>query len=443
MPIQPLPDHPDLDRMRNTAKDLRDLVRAGVDGAVATVREHRPRGAEVTADPTGFRLADAQLTLARHHGFASWPKLKAHVEMVHELTRSPHEQPVGGPLETDAERADELLRLACLTYGGADDVARHRAALALLAEHPHLSGLTLHTAAATGDVEAARRHLAEGEADPRRRRPRRRALRLGATAVRRLLADRRSRRGPRHHRRGPPPPRPRRRSRRRVPVGRPAVALHRPHRRVRRGRGRPATPRPVARAGRAPPGRRRRPQRQPDDLRPRPRRRHPGRHRLARAAARPRPREGRRRTMDPPARPRGPEPRRGGGRGAGPRRRGRAGRPGAAAPRPRRRSRPGRGPPGVRRADAVPGRRRRREPGDRPAAGRRRGRHHRRRPRPWPSSARCWRPTATPSPPPVRRRSDGSGPSTPTSSPSPPSGADPRPSGSSPPRAGTSATSVV
>ncbi|HMJ76095.1 MAG TPA: hypothetical protein VK507_08985, partial [Iamia sp.] len=164
MPTQPLRDHPDLDRMKATAKDLRDLVRAGADGAVATVREHHPRGAEVTADPTGFRLADAQLTLARHHGFASWPKLKAHVELVHSLTRSPHEQPVGGPLETDAERADELLRLASLTYG-ADDAARPPAALALLAEHPHLSGLTLHTAAATGDVEAARRHLAESEAD--------------------------------------------------------------------------------------------------------------------------------------------------------------------------------------------------------------------------------------------------------------------------------------
>ncbi|HEX7135924.1 MAG TPA: ankyrin repeat domain-containing protein [Iamia sp.] len=161
MPIHPLPDRPDLGRMKATAKDLRDLVRAGVDGAVATVREHHPRGAEVTADPAAFRLADAQLTLARHHGFASWPRLKAHVETVRELTRSPHEQPVGGPLATDEDRADELLRLACLTYG-ADDAARPRAALALLAEHPHLSGLTLHTAAATGAVEAARRHLEAG-----------------------------------------------------------------------------------------------------------------------------------------------------------------------------------------------------------------------------------------------------------------------------------------
>ena len=78
-----------------------------------------------------------------------------------ELSRSPHEQPVGGPLASDADRADELLRLACLTYG-ADDPARPRAAVALLAEHPHLSGSTLSTAAATGDVAAARRHLEEG-----------------------------------------------------------------------------------------------------------------------------------------------------------------------------------------------------------------------------------------------------------------------------------------
>lgn len=81
---------------------------------------------------------------------------------VERLTRAPHLQAVGGEPADDDERGDELLRRACLTYG-ADDPARPRAALELLGAHPHLGGLTLHTAAATGDVAAARRHLA---ADP-------------------------------------------------------------------------------------------------------------------------------------------------------------------------------------------------------------------------------------------------------------------------------------
>ena len=76
MPVQPLSPNPNLDRLKATAKDLRDLVRAGVDGAVETVREHHPRLGSLQAgspQAIGFKLADAQLTLARHHGFASWP----------------------------------------------------------------------------------------------------------------------------------------------------------------------------------------------------------------------------------------------------------------------------------------------------------------------------------------------------------------------------------
>lgn len=37
----------------------------------------------------GIRLSGAQFHLAQGYGFASWPKLKAHVEMVNALTREP------------------------------------------------------------------------------------------------------------------------------------------------------------------------------------------------------------------------------------------------------------------------------------------------------------------------------------------------------------------
>ncbi len=128
-----------------------------MDGALALVREHHPRLTELaagTAESTGFRLADAQLTLARHYDFPSWPRLRQYVELVNRLSRSPHEQPVGGDLVGDDGRADELLRLACLNYG-ADDPARWRDAARLLAEHPHLARYSIFTAAAVGDVAAA------------------------------------------------------------------------------------------------------------------------------------------------------------------------------------------------------------------------------------------------------------------------------------------------
>ena len=80
---------------------------------------------------TGFTRVDAQLVVARQFGFASWPKLKAHLELVARYARSPHEQPVGGPLADEQAVSDEFLRLACLTYGD-DDADRLRRARSLL-----------------------------------------------------------------------------------------------------------------------------------------------------------------------------------------------------------------------------------------------------------------------------------------------------------------------
>jgi hypothetical protein len=165
VPTTSLPNKPDLEHLKDDAKAVRDGVRSGSDEAVALVREHHPRLGGLTAgspEATAFRLADAQLALARRYGFRSWPRLRRHVELVCRLSRVPHEQPVGGDLPDDAARADELLRLACLNYG-ADDPERWRRAAALLADHPTLAAASIHTAAATGDVAAATTILA---ADP-------------------------------------------------------------------------------------------------------------------------------------------------------------------------------------------------------------------------------------------------------------------------------------
>jgi ankyrin repeat protein len=59
-PSRPLPDRPNLRHLKDQAKDL---LQAG--GAAS--------------------LADAQLQIARRYGFASWPKLKAHVESLEEI----------------------------------------------------------------------------------------------------------------------------------------------------------------------------------------------------------------------------------------------------------------------------------------------------------------------------------------------------------------------
>jgi ankyrin repeat protein len=171
VPVRTLPREPNLERLRNLAKTVQRLVREGDEGAVELAREFHPRiatrpGGTAHEDAVAlgrFTRADAQLTLARSYGFPSWPKLRAHVEAVNRLTRNPHRQPAADPAGDDTDLVGDFLRLACLTYGG-DDPTRSRQARALLADNPGLASATIHTAAAVGDVAAARRLL---EGDPR------------------------------------------------------------------------------------------------------------------------------------------------------------------------------------------------------------------------------------------------------------------------------------
>ena len=82
----PLPDRPNLEYLKKLAKDrLREL------------RLAKP----------GTRLADAQLTVAREHGFASWRALRAHLD--------------GGRLAARAARADQLF--AAIKRGDEAEVA--------------------------------------------------------------------------------------------------------------------------------------------------------------------------------------------------------------------------------------------------------------------------------------------------------------------------------
>ncbi len=61
----------DLPQLKRRAKELLEAFRAGKTEAVALVGEHF-----VGADPISFRLAQAQLVLARTLGFASWARLR-------------------------------------------------------------------------------------------------------------------------------------------------------------------------------------------------------------------------------------------------------------------------------------------------------------------------------------------------------------------------------
>ncbi|MEV4311658.1 ankyrin repeat domain-containing protein [Actinocrispum sp. NPDC049592] len=102
-----LPPRPDLDQLRRQAKELRRAE--------------------------GIPLAAAQLRIAREHGFASWPKLKAAVE---------------------SALMDRAARAAALVE--ASMTGRTGRAARLLAEDPGVAHFDVRTAAVLGDIEYVR-----------------------------------------------------------------------------------------------------------------------------------------------------------------------------------------------------------------------------------------------------------------------------------------------
>lgn len=83
MPVKPLPPNADLDHLKYQARDLIKARAERDPQAAQRIREFHPRfkqAADMTIFDARFSLADAQLTIARERGFASWPRLKRRVE---------------------------------------------------------------------------------------------------------------------------------------------------------------------------------------------------------------------------------------------------------------------------------------------------------------------------------------------------------------------------
>ncbi|GAA1140154.1 hypothetical protein GCM10009630_43750 [Kribbella jejuensis] len=70
MSATPLPAKASLSQLRARAKELRKAVVKGRPDAIGLARAYHP-----AFDPAGFTLRDAQLTIAREYGLASWPEL--------------------------------------------------------------------------------------------------------------------------------------------------------------------------------------------------------------------------------------------------------------------------------------------------------------------------------------------------------------------------------
>lgn len=82
MDARKFPPRPSLEQYRKQAKDLVKAWKAGAPEAKRRVQHHHPRFrllADAALGRARFALADAQVTIAREYGFASWPMFVQHV----------------------------------------------------------------------------------------------------------------------------------------------------------------------------------------------------------------------------------------------------------------------------------------------------------------------------------------------------------------------------
>ena len=80
-----LPVVPNLEQQKKQARELLDAAHANDPEALARLRAAHPRLHDVTSselEGADLSLHHAQLVIAREYGFASWPKLKEHIESV-------------------------------------------------------------------------------------------------------------------------------------------------------------------------------------------------------------------------------------------------------------------------------------------------------------------------------------------------------------------------
>jgi ankyrin repeat protein len=118
-PVQPaptpttLPAQPNLENLKNRAKQLLKAYQSGEAQAMARVQQHNPAISGIVTTPAKttpppIKLAEAQFIIAREYGFPSWPRLKAYIERVTETAR-PVQRVLGTELSYFQNRAHGLV----------------------------------------------------------------------------------------------------------------------------------------------------------------------------------------------------------------------------------------------------------------------------------------------------------------------------------------------
>ncbi len=146
-----LPHQPNLEQYKKQAKDLLHAHAQAEPAALLRIARHHPRlynQPPETLRLASLQLSDAQLVIAREHGFESWPKFAVHIETLR-LNRevASLDDPASAFIEAACSPRDEH-------RSGTIEEAE-----AILARYPHVAASSIYTAAILADEATVRAFL--------------------------------------------------------------------------------------------------------------------------------------------------------------------------------------------------------------------------------------------------------------------------------------------
>jgi len=152
LPIKPLPARPNLEQYKKQAKDLAKDCALGVTEALTRVRERHPQFSEAGEESRKPRVAltDAQLVIAREHGFESWPRFAAHITTAN----------LKGSVASLDDPVAAFIRAACVPRDDSHSSGTLEEAELILARYPYVARANIQTAAIRADYAAVKDFLA-------------------------------------------------------------------------------------------------------------------------------------------------------------------------------------------------------------------------------------------------------------------------------------------
>src|SRR5579859_2812941 len=156
-----LPARPSLEQYKKQAKELLRAIKAGNVDAVDNVRRWHPRFRSFTDHQlSAFTLSDAQLVLARAHGFPSWPGFTRHLETL-SLLRALKDPSSPTNLK---DPVSLFLEFASVPRHGDHASGTLDQAELIRARYPEVTTANIYTAAVLADEEKVRRYLSNDPA---------------------------------------------------------------------------------------------------------------------------------------------------------------------------------------------------------------------------------------------------------------------------------------